>query len=218
MMPHAASWIERGTDRSGRPCVFKRLHPGDAGRADLVLRLENEAAVLHFLAGTPGVIALREVRRDPLILVLELADGGSLDERLEAGLAAPIRRRVARELVSVVTGCHARGVVHRDIKPSNLLFAGGSLRLADFGVAAWGTPPRALPEGWEEGQVGTPPWSAPELRGNATGVVSPAVDVYGVAMVLAVLLGASTSEPVARARDEDPGRRPSLGELARSLD
>jgi serine/threonine protein kinase len=216
-MSRATSLIRRGTDPLGHPCVFKSLRPEDATREDLVLRLRNEAAVLGQLARTPGVIRLRGVRESPLTLVLEFADGGSLDDRLAGMLPPADRRRFAHELLGAVSACHARGVTHRDIKPSNLLLVRDSLRLADFGVAAWGVPPRALPAGWEEDAVGTPPWSAPELRENATGVVSPAVDVYGVAMVLSALLGDTASDTIAAARSEDPGRRPSLDELARSL-
>lgn len=216
-MAHATSQIIRGEDASGHPCVFKQLRPENAAREDLVLRLQNEARVLSHLAGVPGVIRLLEVREGPLTLVLEFADGGSLEDRLRGVLRPRNRRRIAIELLTVVAACHARGVMHRDIKPSNLLFIGASLRLADFGIAAWGNPRRALPEGWEEDEVGTPPWSAPELRRHATAAVSPAVDVYGVAMTLTALLGDAASESVVAARSENPARRPSLEELTRSL-
>jgi serine/threonine protein kinase len=216
-MAQATSQITSGEDAMGHPCVFKRMRPENAAREDLALRLRNEARVLAHLAGVPGVIRLLEVRQAPLTLVLEFADGGSLEERLRGVLSPGARRRIARELLAAVAACHARGVTHRDIKPSNLLLVGESLCLADFGVAAWGDPPRALPEGWEEDAVGTPPWSAPELRENATSAVSPAVDVYGVAMMLTALLGDGASESIAAARSENPARRPSLEELARSL-
>jgi serine/threonine protein kinase len=209
--------ITRGADARGQRCVFKQLRPEDFAREDLALRLQNEAGVLAHLAGTVGVIRLLEVREAPFTLVLELADGGSLDDRLHAGMLLQERTRIARELVVAVNACHTRGVVHRDIKPSNLLFVGDALRVADFGVAAWGDPPRAVPEGWEEDGVGTPPWSAPELRRNATGVVSPAVDVYGLGMVLAAVLGGTMSEAIAAACRDDPRYRPSIEEIARSL-
>jgi serine/threonine protein kinase len=211
------SHISHGFDATGTRCVFKQLRTEDAHREDLALRLANEAAVLTFLSGTPGVIRLLEVRHSPLTLVLEAADNASLDVRLRGALPLAEGRRIAGELVSAVAACHRRGVVHRDIKPSNLLFVDGALRLADFGVAAWGEPRRALPEGWEEDEVGTPPWSAPELRIHATAAVSPAVDVYGVAMVVSALLGEPVSETIVAGRSNDPAHRPSLDEIARSL-
>jgi serine/threonine protein kinase len=214
-MPAPASLITFGRNRFGTPVARKRLRPDDAGREDLALRLANEMAVLEYLDGTPGVIRLLDIDRDPLTLVLEWADGGSLQDRLESGLPEEERRAVATALVAAVAACHARAVVHRDIKPSNLLFVGGTLRLADFGVAAWGTPRRALPEGWEEGPVGTPPWSAPELRQGGTGRVDESIDVYGVAMTLDALLGRSARRRAARS--DDPRQRPTLVELGATI-
>lgn len=218
-----ASLITRGTTPDGTPCAVKQLRPADIRREDLALRLDNERRVLTFLAGTPGIIRLLDVRPQPLALMLEWADGGSLDHRLDAGtLSAAERNRASRQLIAAVGACHDRGVIHRDIKPSNLLLVGGDLRLADFGVAAWGSPPRALPAGWEEDEIGTPPWSAPELRHAATAAVSPAVDVYGVARTLDALLlserpdggrSGPLSKWITAALDENPERRPSLGEL-----
>ena len=216
-MARATSLIIPGTDERGGACVFKSVRPEDAGREDITLRLRNEAAVLTHLAGTPGVIRLLDVRTAPLTLVLELADGGSLDERLRTPLSRDSRRQIAHELVAAVAACHARGVTHRDIKPSNILFVGDALRLADFGVAAWGEPRRALPAGWEEDEVGTPPWSAPELRQHATDAVSPFVDVYGVAMTLRAVLDGDAPPAVAAGCRVDPGQRASLDELARAL-
>ena len=218
-----ASLITRGTTPDGTPCAVKQLRPGGIRREDLALRLDNERRVLTFLGGTPGVIRLLGVRECPLALLLEWADGGSLDDRIRTTTIPDAeRQRFARELVAAVAACHRLGVTHRDIKPSNLLLVGGGLRLADFGVAAWGVLRRALPEGWEEDEIGTPPWSAPELRRTAGSATSPAVDMYGMARTLDALLrnqrsseemSVPLSEWIAAALDEDPARRPSLGEL-----
>lgn len=215
--------ITREVAPGGLTCAVKRLRPADIDRADLALRLDNERQVLTLLAGVPGVIRLLGVRSPPLSLLLEWCDGGSLDDRLrETSVTATQWRQFARELVEVVAGCHRLGVTHRDIKPSNLLFRDGRLRLADFGVAAWGVPRRALPEGWEEDEIGTPPWSAPELRHAAGGATSPAVDVYGVARTLDAVLRAGPSESsvpaalsewIATALCEEADRRPALSEL-----
>ncbi|MGH7592304.1 MAG: protein kinase domain-containing protein [Gemmatimonadales bacterium] len=232
-MADAGALITQDVAPDGSPCAVKRLRPGDIHRDDLRLRLDNEGRVLAFLAGTPGVIRLLGVREHPLALLLEWSDGGSLDERLRAGnLTGAQRRRVALELVAVVRACHARGVTHRDIKPSNVLFVAGAVRLADFGVAAWGVARRAVPDGWEEDEVGTPPWAAPELRRAATTQTAPAVDVYGIARTLAALLdiapvdrvplvgratGPTLSAWITAALSEAPERRPPLSELQRLI-
>ena len=236
----SSSLITRGRTARGEACVFKRLRPEDSHREDLALRLRNEQQVLTVLAGTTGVIRLLEVHQHPLSLALEFADGGSLDQRLaDRSLPEDERLNIARALLAAVAACHARGVIHRDIKPSNLLFVHGSVVLADFGVAAWGDPPRAVPQGWEEDEIGTPPWSAPELRHNATNRVDPSVDVYGAAAVIQALLTSARGDPpitagaaaapsgtklgprpnlsecLAAALSSDPRQRPTLDELVR---
>jgi hypothetical protein len=40
-----------------------------------------------------------------------------------------------RQLVSVLTSMHSRGVIHRDIKPANIIIVGQQLFVIDFGLA-----------------------------------------------------------------------------------
>lgn len=219
MKAQPASLITAGTTGAGERCAVKQLRPGNETRQELALRLDNERRVLEYLAGTPGVIRLLGVRQSPMALLLEWADGGSLDEWLRREpVANSYRFSLAYTLVAAIVACHSRGVVHRDIKPSNLLLVGTTLRVADFGLAAWGEPRRALPDGWEDGAIGTPPWSAPELAGGGDAALAPAVDVYGVARTLRVLLPAgavtgAVAEWLDAALSVAPPARPSLNEL-----
>ncbi len=218
MIDEPSSLIVFGLDRDGRPCVFKQLRPELAAREDLALRLANERDVLTRLRGVGGVIALREVRESPLVLVLERADT-SLDAWLvKHPDAVRERRKIAYDLLRAVANIHARGVIHRDIKPSNILLVDGDVRLADFGVAAQGEPPRAVPPGWEEDSVGTPPWAAPELHHRADLHTSPAADVYSAALVVGELVGPDQlPAEFARARARDPEQRPAIERLLATL-
>jgi hypothetical protein len=80
---------------------------------------------------------------------------------------------VAEELVKL----HDRGVVHGDVKPGNVLLLKSGVTLIDsFDVAVGKRSP-----GW------TPNWSAPEqVRGEP---VTPAADVYPLAIMAARILG-----------------------------
>src|ERR1051325_7985497 len=93
-------------------------------------------------------------------LVMELADCGSLDNRIER------ERRVAEldvldigiQVASALAAALKRNILHRDIKPGNILFnAEGEPKLIDFGLArkvesdlqeeaVWGTPYYIAPE------------------------------------------------------------------------
>ena len=76
-------------------------------------------------------------------LVLELAPGGTLHERICDGFYRRADGTVEDDRVRALFGsvartvmaCHAVGVYHRDIKPENVLLnASGEPLLADFGL------------------------------------------------------------------------------------
>jgi len=177
-------WLARER-ATGLPVALKRLRAG----ADLASRdrLRREAAVL---AGVdhPHVVRLRSVHGDgdALVLVLDLAAGGSL-----ARLLATRRRLAPGEVVTIavplaqaLATVHAQGLVHGDVTPANVLFAAdGRPLLSDLGVA------RLL--GIGAGEVGgTRGYLDPAvLAGAAPG---PASDVHGLA---ATCLAALTGQP-----------------------
>lgn len=118
-------------------------------------------------------------------LVLELAEGGTLADRIRReGRGDPPRLGV-RDLrdwlpaaARALDHLHAQGVLHRDVKPGNLLFdADGRVRVGDFGTAkALGGESSLTPDGFA---IGTPDYLAPEqLRDLPLG---PACDQYGLA-------------------------------------
>ena len=94
-------------------------------------------------------------------LVLELADHGSLDSRIEKeGMLAELDvLDIGIKVASALDNALKVGFLHRDIKPGNILFnAEGEPKLVDFGLArsadddqegeaaVWGTPYYVAPE------------------------------------------------------------------------
>ena len=98
--------------------------------------------------GHQNVLQLEEVlelvqdSKSTLFLVLELASGGELFDRIrvDEGCTETVARSYFNQLLSGVAYCHERGVCHRDLKPENLLLAdnhdGAILKIADFGLSA----------------------------------------------------------------------------------
>ncbi|MEU9831945.1 serine/threonine-protein kinase [Streptosporangium sp. NPDC048047] len=105
------------------------------------------------------------------VLVMELASGSLADLRREHDAGpVPDAPRLLAEVCEGIAHLHAEGWVHGDLKPSNILImADGSVRLADFGLAAelegthgylppLGSSDYVPPERWTEplGQRGMP--------------------------------------------------------------
>ena len=155
------------------------------------------------------------------VLVLELAEGGEVFERICDGgpFSEADAASVVRQVVLALQHVHGLGVVHRDLKPENLLLvsqaAEAHVKVADFGLASLlGEPPAG-----ENNEVaGTITYMAPELLGpDALGEgalpVGPGVDVWSLGVVLFNLLsGYQPFDPKGNAADDELQRRISAAE------
>ena len=125
---------------------------------------------------------------DAAWLVVEYADGGSVQDFVERGgtsnekAIACLGRQVATGLKHV----HGKGYAHRDVKPSNILLErSGIAKLADFGIAS-----KCDDEASTRTFVGTAQYMSPErIRGDA---YTTAADVWGLGVsLLAVVRGSA---------------------------
>jgi eukaryotic-like serine/threonine-protein kinase len=122
-------------------------------------------------------------------LAMELLDGETLADRLNAGYQPNVREilELAIQLTSALAYAHQRGVIHRDIKPANIHFdpETGVAKLLDFGIAGIKTrQDRELAAG--QVVVGTPAYMAPEqMSGDAQ---DERCDLYALGVLLYRLL------------------------------
>lgn len=92
--------------------------------------------------------------------------------------------KIAKELCSVLTFLHEKGIIHRDIKPSNIILAkDGHIRLIDFDAA------RMLKEDLKQDTelLGTRGYAPPEQYGFAQ--TDGRTDIYALGVTLKQLLG-----------------------------
>ena len=144
--------VYRATDtRLGREVAVKVLPEGLVDTPERRLRFEREAQVLASL-DHPRIAAIYEIGRaspavpdaakggqdEPIdFLVLQLATGETLEDRLARGAMAPDEAiAVAAQIAEALEAAHERGIVHRDLKPANVkVDREGRVKVLDFGLA-----------------------------------------------------------------------------------
>ncbi len=157
--------------------VVQTAYLGELAAEQFRARFATEARVVAGLSH-PNIVAVHDigVEDGKPYLVMELAEGASLKERIEqAPLGAQEVRALGVQIAGALEVAHASGVVHRDVKPANVLEAEpGVWKLADFGVAHAPDSELTL-----TGQfIGSPAYAAPEAL--SSGEMGPACDVFGL--------------------------------------
>jgi len=136
------------------------------------------------------VFGSEEIEDTPVI-TMEIAAGGTLEDRLKARGPLPVEEAVDAilDVLAGLEAASAAGVLHRDVKPSNC-FVGpdGAVKVGDFGLSV-STLAREDSYATASGVImGTPAYAAPEqLRGDNLDVRA---DVYSVGATLFALLTA----------------------------
>lgn len=113
-------------------------------------------------------------------LVMEYVDGLPLMSHMTAQGRVPAATglRVFKQICQALALVHEQGAIHRDLIPDNILVdRKGSIRVVDFGLAAYADPRH----GFVPGTTGTYCYMAPEtLLGRSTA----ASDVYSIGLVM----------------------------------
>jgi hypothetical protein len=153
-----------------------------------VLREMGERFVREGMAAArlnhPGIVTIfaADVYDGRPAIVMELVDGVTLGDLLEAGPLAPRAALDALDqLLDAVGYAHSQGVVHRDIKPDNVFVTrDGRVKLGDFGIAH--VADSSLTRRTQVGTVlGTPGYMAPE---QATGApVDSRADLFAIGVM-----------------------------------
>lgn len=131
----------------------------------------NEAAILKRL-DHPNIIKFKEVFRqsqpkEALNIVTEYADGGDLEQKIEAQKKKPFPETQIldyfTQICLALQHLHKKHIIHRDLKGGNVfLMQSGLVKLGDFGIA------KGLKTSKEKAKttVGTPYYLSPEIINN----------------------------------------------------
>jgi serine/threonine protein kinase len=177
---------------------------GDQGADARHARIMAEARALCRVQH-PNVIRFHtlatDAKRGLMGLVMELADGISLDremEKLPRGDAkrATLAVEVGISIASALAAAHEAGVVHCNVKPSNIMFTDGTHKLINFGIAA------SLRSGDKE-----------EARADSSKAPTASTDLTALGATLyQCIAGEAPGKPLAEAAPSAPG------ELAKLID
>lgn len=126
-------------ERLGRSVALKLLPAQAAGDVEAKERFFQEARAASGFEH-PNICSIFDIGETPegeLYLVMPVYEGGTLRDRMNAGVMEPAEAvDFVRQIASGLARAHAKGMVHRDIKPDNLMvLEDGRLVILDFGVA-----------------------------------------------------------------------------------
>ena len=185
-----------------RPVALKVILGGRHIDAEAVRMFQREADSLARLRH-PSIASIYQsgsTEDGQHFFAMELVQGRTLSEHLEAGGGATtrrdLRRRLAtfRKICAAVAYAHQRGVIHRDLKPSNILVlprqADGTddapdIKVLDFGLARITDPEaEAVTAVTAIGRIqGTLPYMSPEQVRGRRDDVDVRTDVYSLGVI-----------------------------------
>lgn len=197
-----------------RPVAVKVLQPSLANDPDLVRRFRDEARAAARLSH-PNVVAVHDWGSEDektYFMVMEYVAGTDLrDVLVGRGPLDPVRAaEVTVALCDALEAAHSQGLIHRDVKPENVLISrDGTVKVADFGIAAIADLERTMPGG---NIIGTLRYLAPEqARGEEATAAS---DIWSAgALLFELLIGqpmpGGTGAELLRRRAVEPPVAPS---------
>ena len=174
-----------------RRVAIKILHPHlvtERSGGEFLERFKREAKsaarCIH-----PNIVMVLEygLNDDMPFIVMEFVEGASLHDIIKSvsGISLQKSLSIISQLLKALHVAHQMDIVHRDIKAANVMILkeGGSVKLADFGIARVAESPDLTMTG---AIVGTPKYMAPEQMFGLK--VDARADLFSVAMVFLDLL------------------------------
>jgi len=125
-------------NKLGRDVAIKVLPSDFTTDTERLARFDREARLLASM-NHPHVASIfgLEESGETKFLVMELAAGGTIGDRLRLG-PMPVEEaiEIARQIVDALESAHEKGIIHRDLKPANVMVDDeGKVKVLDFGLA-----------------------------------------------------------------------------------
>jgi serine/threonine-protein kinase len=174
-------------EQTGERAAIKVLAAHLSDNPDFRDRFSSEVETLKKLRH-PNIVQLLAwgEEGDHLFYVMELVEGRSLQDEMQAGRRYDWREvaKIGVEVCRALKHAHDSGVIHRDLKPANLLIdRHNQVKLTDFGIAKLYGGTQITAAG---GILGTADYMSPEQAEGKP--VNARSDLYSLGSVLYALL------------------------------
>lgn len=139
-----------------------------------------------------NIVAVYDIvsTEDVAYIAMELLEGGTLSERMQAGLSLAEAVSVVVQIAGALDFAHSQGIIHRDLKPANIMFRDAATPvLTDFGIAR--QQDQAATRLTQTGMlVGTPNYMSPEQISGSD--IDGRSDLYSLGVMFYELLSGRT--------------------------
>jgi serine/threonine-protein kinase len=176
---------------SGALVAIKVLRDDMSADDGVRLRFLNESRATQRIdhPAVVKVLAVGEIDRGRICLVMEYVDGTPLRRMLRSGPLPQDRTvSIADAVAQGLAAAHAKDVVHRDLKPENVLLprdqsAAGLVKVVDFGIARMIDAPSITTT---QHVMGTPQYISPEQA--LGGEIDGRADIYALGVMMYEML------------------------------
>jgi tetratricopeptide (TPR) repeat protein len=194
--------------------VLRARHTGNlAARDGLLWEARLGARLDH-----PGIVPVHEIGVDATgrpYFTMRVVRGETLRAVLltertgEAGRARLLR--VLLQVAEAVAHAHRAGIVHSDLKPENVMVGpNGEVLVLDWGLArSLEAKDDTRPSG-SSSKAGTPAYMAPERGMSPPPPIAPAIDVFGLGVILLEVLTGPEAAATTASTSVPPGSGAAL--------